>query len=377
MTGLYIHFPFCQSKCNYCDFYSIPLAKYSHLMKDYETALPKELVWESKKDWGKITSIYLGGGTPSLMTPSALSRLLDTTYAHFFISPDCEITMEANPGTVTLSQLKSYRNAGVNRLSIGVQSLKNHELITLGRIHSRDDVIKAVDNLRDAGFSNIGIDLIYGIPGQNTEEWLQTLEEAIALEPEHLSCYLLQLDDHVPLAKQVVQGELALLDEDTESEMYYSALKTLKDRGYQHYELSNWSLDGFHCRHNLNYWTGGAYLGIGAGAVSYKDGIRYVNQPNVEEYAVRIASGEKPVQEEMERMNPRDRAAEAMILGLRLIKGINIPEYGKLYEIDPFTVFDTAIEWGVREGLLKNEPPYLSLTPKAYFLSNLVFEKFI
>lgn len=376
--GIYIHFPFCLRKCSYCDFYSIPYQ--ADLAEEYCSALCCEIERVAdRQEWGTAISVYLGGGTPSLMSPAQIQRLFAHIHRFFTVAADCEITIEANPDTVSLDRLKAGCEAGINRISLGVQSFNESELELLGRIHSRDAVCRSVENVVKAGITNYGLDLIYGIPGQGLPEWLHNLEEAIKLVPAHLSCYLLQMEEMVPLALRLQKGEVAALPEEEESDMYYAAVNRLKHAGYQHYEISNFCRPGAACRHNLNYWEAGDYLGIGAGAVSFKGGVRYWNLPQIRQYTRNLLSkGSEPPREVLESLISREQlGCDAMIMGLRMIRGINVDEFEKRFGLQPQTAFADALQKSREERLLEYHHPWLRLTPQGYFLSNRVFVRIL
>lgn len=373
--GVYVHFPFCRHKCGYCDFYSLTYNR--DLAYHYSEALITELNLINSEEWTNIGTIFLGGGTPSLMDPSWVTRLLAEVSSRFSLDQDCEITMEMNPGTINLPRLKLFSASGVNRASVGVQSLNQRELELLGRIHRRDEVGQAVEWLCTVGLTNFSLDLIYGIPGQSMAGWEATINEALALKPSHISCYLLQLEPEVPLAVQVERGDITMSGEDLEADMYYRAVDLLTTAGFEHYELSNFARPGFRCRHNVNYWKAGSYLGLGAGAVSCSGGRRWQNLPDVADYIQRLTRSAKPAAELLERMNPDEIAVDAIILGLRMIEGIDTEDYRQRFGINPLEHFAVAILSGVEAGLLEYSPPFLKLTRRGYFLSNRVFREFM
>lgn len=309
MAGLYIHIPFCIKKCRYCAFHSIPYS--SQLIKQYIQAFRKEA--ERRKQNWRITfdTIYLGGGTPSVLKTSELLEILDIVHNNFDLSP-VEFTIEVNPGTVDRNSLLAYKKAGINRISIGVQSLKDKELAFLGRIHTKEDAIRCVEGAKYAGYENISIDLIYGIPLQDKDSWLTTLKEITKLAPAHISAYSLSYEPDTPL-----YGETQM-EEEKEEILYYDMLDYLESKGYIQYEVSSFSIPGYHSRHNLNYWNGGIYLGLGASAHSYDGRFRSKN-PYLNEYI----EGKLPQREEID----REKALEEYImLGLRKREGISIEE---------------------------------------------------
>lgn len=377
MPGLYIHVPFCLRKCAYCDFYSIPVSP--TLADTYAEALLAEVrkIPPESCQPEIIETIYFGGGTPSLLKTGQVGRILEEAAEYFSLSGDCEITLEANPGTVNFENLKGFRAAGINRLSLGAQSLSDQELTLLGRLHQRRDILEAVTSIRRAGFDNFGLDMIFGIPGQNRESWESSLKEAVSLSPSHLSCYLLQMDENVPLARLIAEGSLKGLSEDEEAELYEVTIETLAENGFHHYEIANFALPGRECRHNLNYWRQGEYLGLGPGAVSFIDGRRYRNIPDVRAYIENLSSGISPPREELETMGERELAAEALMLGLRMTAGVDVEKFEERFGVSVFERFCEAIRKGLEDGLLEYQKPILKLARKGLFLSNSIFREMI
>ncbi|MGE5417161.1 MAG: radical SAM family heme chaperone HemW [Acidobacteriota bacterium] len=394
MAGLYIHVPFCLRKCAYCDFYSIPYQ--GELIEAFGDSLQKEIRLYANDGWDSFSTIYFGGGTPSLLSPSTINQILSEIHGAFSITEHCEISMEANPGTIDLTNLKGFRSAGINRISLGVQSLNDEELALLGRIHRRGEVFEAVDALKSAGFDNFGLDLIYGLPDQELHSWLDSLQQAIALAPQHISCYLLQLDDDVPLAHSISTGQLQEPADELAAEMYYTTIDTLSQYGFDHYEISNFARSGFECQHNIGYWQVKPYLGLGPGAVTLVSGdgsltrasnTRYINYSDVGSYVQHLCNDQLPLREELEHMQIQDLAIEAMIMGLRLTQGIDIPAFIERFDLNPLDQYKTVIDWGIAEGLLEvlplqsqseNRPPtHLRLTRKGYFLSNEIFSRLL
>ena len=269
--GLYVHIPFCTAKCRYCDFNSY--AGQEHLIPGYTQALLREAdIWSAACAGWRADTLFFGGGTPSLMPLAEMERLLDGLRHHFQVAADAEITLEANPGTVDEAYLSRLWEMGVNRLSLGVQSFRDDELTFLGRIHSARGAREAYRAARSAGFENVGLDLIFGLPGQTVDRWLESLEEAIDLGPEHLSLYALTVEDGTPLGDDVALGRTPATDPDLQAELYSRAAERLEPAGYDHYEISNWARPGYQCRHNLTYWRNGFWLGLGAGAHSHLPG---------------------------------------------------------------------------------------------------------
>jgi len=375
MAGLYVHFPFCRAKCRYCDFYSLPFS--AARVDDYLLALLTEVESKRGQEWESFDSIYLGGGTPSLMDPGGLATLLSTLRRCFQIQPDAEITLEANPGTINRDKLSGFLAAGVNRVSLGAQSFQDRELALLGRIHRAAEVKDAVALLRDLHCANFNLDLIFGIPGQSLQTWQETLEQALELEPQHISCYLLQLDPETPLAVAIARKEIIEPDEDTESDMYYAAIDRLTAAGLEHYEISNFARPGFACRHNLNYWRSGQYLGLGPGSVTCKDRRRCRNLADLDGYIGQLSAGCDPPAQVDDILDPRQWAAERLILGLRMTGGIDLEEVAAILDTPDGANFAPGLEWGRKEGLLEVVPPRIRLSRSGYFLSNLVLRELV
>lgn len=374
-NSLYFHFPFCLRKCGYCDFYSLPFRQ--ELAWPYVEAMCREVSLYAGSVKGRCDTVYLGGGTPSLMSPEQVRALLEAVEKHIGIEEGAEITLEANPGTIDLPKVKGFKESGVNRISLGAQSFSDRELKILGRIHGVAEIIESIGFIRKGGITNLNLDLIFGIPGQKLSDWKRNLKKLSDLKPEHASLYLLQLEEEVPLAFKLRNKELVSCSEDEEACMYYTAVEELTDDGYQHYEISNFARAGLACRHNMNYWLGNDYIGIGAGAVSFRCGVRYRNLPDVTSYLQRLAAGEPPLREVMERLSEDERAAEAMILGLRLIAGVDMQVFAARHRVDPRTRWKREIEWAVDKGLIIRDKDTLKLTKKGLFLSNEVFALFV
>ena len=319
-AGLYIHVPFCQGKCPYCDFAS---GTDLSLIPDWLAALDREM--EIYRDFApRFDTIYLGGGTPSLLTPVQLKGLLDRLQKHFSCAPDTEITLEANPDDLSLLVLNQYREGGINRLSLGVQSFDDRELVFLGRRHDASQALGALNCIREAGFDNLGIDLMYGLPGQSLSGWQKTLETALGFQPEHLSCYQLTLEEGTPLAQRQTEGLFQPLPEETERTFFLFTSRFLADRGYLHYEISNFARGPAHkSRHNCKYWNHTNYLGLGPAAHSYRDGQRWWNHDSLEEYCQALDAGQASLAG-WEDLTTEEKRWEALYLGLRTSEGIDL-----------------------------------------------------
>lgn len=361
---LYIHIPFCVRKCIYCDFLSVPYNE--ELAFRYMTSVLTEL--DLRKDVAdELTTVYIGGGTPTTVPVLALIRLLRRIRESFRIAADAEITIEANPGTIDKEKVRALADAGVNRFSIGVQSFHDHELKLLGRIHSFEDVLKATSAIRHSGVGNLSIDLIYGIPGQTPDDWSHTIAMATELSPEHISAYELTPEKSTPLHGLIEQKRLAKPDEETILEMYYQTIDSLAGAGYRHYEISNFAKPGLECRHNLNYWNRGRYIGVGAGAHSFIGDRRIRNTGDIHRYIEMACSGKPAVEESIE-ISSDDAIKEFLFLGLRKMEGLNIKESIEDLGIDIVAASKGLIE----EDLLMSDGEYVRLTRKGIVVSNVV-----
>jgi oxygen-independent coproporphyrinogen III oxidase len=319
--GVYVHIPYCISRCPYCDFNTY--VGIEDTAAEYVDALLREAEgWASRAGDREAGSVFIGGGTPSLLDPSLARRLLDGIRASFRVASWAEITMEANPETVDVDRLRAFRDAGVDRVSFGAQSFAPHVLVTLGRAHGAERTKEAVAQARAAGFDNLNLDLIYGTPGETPDDWRRSLDEAIALEPEHLSAYSLTIEEGTAFGAAVASGTMPAPDEDDQASKYETALDVLADAGYEHYEVSNWARPGRASRHNLIYWTQGSYAGLGAGAHGYLDGVRSWNEKLPRTYIDRASD---PVAGS-ERLEPAASADEWLVLRLRLVAGIDLAE---------------------------------------------------
>lgn len=364
-AGIYIHVPFCLKKCSYCDFYSLPLQEQDRLDK-YTRSLLREIEQQADK-WEnqRFSTIYMGGGTPSLLQPEQIHRILKSLFQNLSLLPQVEISMEANPATLDGMRLQELKSAGINRISLGVQSFRDEELRILGRIHTAREARQATEDIIAAGFDNFNLDLIYGIPGQNLDDWQYNLQMAVNCQPKHISAYLLQLDPSVPLAKQISAGKYTDLTEDMQVDMYDAALDYLVGEGFHHYEISNFAWPGYECKHNLIYWQAGQYLGLGPGAVSFRDGRRWRNREIVAETATGMVETEI-----LETMNDHDRFIDAVILGLRMTEGISRQHFIERFGIDFAREYHSIIERFRRDGLLIVDQDRIYLSRRGYFLSN-------
>ncbi len=357
-AGLYIHIPFCLSKCAYCSFYSI---KSTNLIPDYLGALRKEIKFYSK-DFHSFDTIYLGGGTPSLLSPEQLTSIFSVIHETYKIAANAEITLEANPGDISPEYLKALRNLGINRLNIGIQSFDDKLLQFLGRRHSAREGIEAIDAARQAGFDNLGIDLIYGVQGKGIKSWKNTLLKAVSFSPEHISCYQLSLDKKTPLYKTYSQEGWQLPAEETGLIFFSTTAEELENAGYIHYEVSNFArTDHLKSSHNLKYWRHVPYLGIGPGAHSFLDKKRWWNKSSVRNYLAELAQNKMPV-EDSEILTGEQLQLEALFLGLRTKEGIEIKLYQQKHGTDLLVEKKAIIEKLLEDKLVRIDDGFLSPT---------------
>lgn len=371
-TELYIHIPFCAKKCDYCDFLSWPAA--DTVQKAYVEALLAEIrgISQEESNGREIVSVFIGGGTPSLIEASDVERILETLRKLFSFSPDTEITIEANPGTLTREKLDLYRKAGINRLSIGLQSAENRELETLGRIHTWQDFLESYQEAREAGFANINVDLMFAVPGQTYENWIRNLRTAAALKPEHISAYSLIIEPGTPFAER----KLNLPDEDTEYRMYEDTASVLEEYGFRQYEISNYARNGYRCRHNIGYWNRTEYFGIGLGASSFVGEKRFRNTEKMEEY-LQYSGCPGRIRRDIVRLTLKEREEEFMYLGLRMTEGIREEEFKRQFGTDLKTVYGEVLEKYRHMGFLEKNGDFWRLTRKGIHVSNWILADFL
>ena len=351
MSGLYFHIPFCLAKCHYCDFFSRPVqpGQVDDYLRQLLQAMEQTRFWE---DCGPFATVFFGGGTPSLLPPAAVETLLQKARELFGISTGAEISLEANPGTVTQESLDGFRRAGINRLSFGVQSLSSAALQRLGRPHTPDQARLCVRQARSAGFDNVAVDLMFGLPGQSLNDLQGDLQALLDLNTQHISCYGLTVEEGTPLFDQRQSGVLPdLPNDDLAAEMYLAVHDTLQLAGFEHYEISNYARPGFTCRHNIGYWRRKPCLGVGAGAHSFVDrgwGERWAVAPDLQQFTSRLVSGEEPA-ECLERFDRKGAMAETLYLGLRTADGVNDLEFRDRFGCGVAEAFPEAVQcWGER-----------------------------
>jgi oxygen-independent coproporphyrinogen-3 oxidase len=377
-AGIYIHIPFCRSRCSYCDFATG--AYDGALAARYVSAVVAEIdaFRETHAPDTEIETIYLGGGTPSLLTPAQLAQLLEAVQRSFSIAEEREVTMEMNPGTITLATLTDFRRLGINRASFGAQTFDDRELRRLGRQHSAADVRQTITDLRLAGYDNISFDLIAGLPAQTLAAWSRNLDEALALRPEHLSLYLLEVHEGTPLAEQIRRGAEPRPDDDLAALMYELMIEKALVAGYEHYEISNLCLQGYESRHNTKYWTGAPVYGFGCSAHSYDGGRRrWANERDAARYTALVEAGSTPIVETTE-LDEREAQSEAVFLGLRLLqRGISLNEYRARFGTDLRDRYANDLARLHDAGLISLEDDLMRLTPHGALLSNEVFTAFM
>lgn len=371
---LYFHIPFCVRKCNYCDFLSAPADK--NTQKSYMEALKKEVIERSREySHYQMISIFFGGGTPSVVETEWIEELLEEIKKNYHLTKDAEITIEVNPGTVTFPQLLRYYQAGINRLSIGLQSVLDKELYRLGRIYTFSDFLETYAWARQAGFKNINLDIISALPKQSREDYLVTLETILKLKPlpEHISAYSLIIEEGTPFAEAEKRGELELPDEDSERWMYKKTRDILEQYGYCRYEISNYARRGYQCRHNCGYWKRVSYAGFGIGAASFIENTRFSNGRDIKKYI------ENPigVRENIQVLTTKEQMEEFMFLGLRMTEGINKETFQQLFCMPIEGVYGDVILKNQQDGLLEEKGNQILLTSRGLDLANYVFAQFL
>ena len=368
--GLYIHIPFCRSKCQYCDFYSLGGSRDRKLVDDYMQALAVHFKETGARATDYVVdTVYFGGGTPSFFGADNLRRIFAEALHRFRVDKDAEITFEANPDSVNPTLLRKLRAEGFNRISLGVQNDHDDMLRKLGRPHNYEQARTAVRNARDAGFDNLSLDLMYGLPSQSVSQWEETLAHVLELKPDHMSCYGLKVEENTPLYSYAEQANLP--GDDEQAEMYLKTVELLEQAGFRQYEISNFAKPDFESRHNLKYWLGEEYIGFGPSASSDFAGKRYTNNPDIENYIRGVLRQDVPILSECETIPARERAGEYLMLRLRTTHGIEAEEYEKQY-LMPFAPLQRVIDKLVEQGLFRQDGPRWVLTPRGFLLSNQV-----
>lgn len=375
-AGIYLHIPFCSTRCHYCNFATGGYE--AETAERYVRALEMEIERSAglRPEMRTVETIYLGGGTPTTLGIDQLGSLLDQCRRHFEVGPGTEITVEANPGSVSKDYLTGLRDIGINRLSFGVQSFDDSELKMIGRSHSSDEARQAMSLARAAGFDNVSLDLIAGLPEQKIETWQRNISEIFALAPDHISVYLLELYRDAPLQHRIERGELQAIDDETTVGMYYDLVDAAAQQGFDQYEISNWARPGFESRHNLKYWTGAPYWAFGVSAAGYDFQSRWSNTRNINHYLERIERGESPI-DEVTTLTDDDRQSESIFLQLRLREGVDLSGHKSRFGVDIMKRYEPELERLFDAGLIEIEDSCLRITRAGKVLANEVFAAFI
>lgn len=392
--GIYIHVPFCRSKCYYCDFNSY--SGRDHLAGSYFSALFTEMANRADSIRNRpVSTVFIGGGTPTLVEPHYIAGMLEVCSRHFNLKADAEISLESNPGTLTFDNLKMYRTSGVNRLSIGLQAWQDRHLESLGRIHRRQQFVDNLEAAYKAGFQNINADLIFGLPGQTLEDWVDTLEAVTSFhsgtDPDtslvsgsgtglaHLSCYSLKIEEGTVFGDRYHKGTLVAADDELDRSMYKYTIETLAKKGYRQYEISNFAKPGYQCRHNLIYWKAREYAGFGAGAHSYLNHTRFSNKSDIQDYIDAVGNFQTELREDVQRIDHKEAMSEFMILGLRLTDGISSEEFEARFGESLERIYGDQLRKLSKEGLIytNTSARRYHLTALGLDLANKVFVEFI
>lgn len=375
MRGIYIHIPFCKQKCYYCDFVSF--ANCENLIEKYISALKKEIKNTLKKE-DKIDTIYIGGGTPSIIDSKYIKEILEEIYGIVGLDKTKEITIEINPGTLTKEKIIDYKTAGINRVSIGLQTTNDKLLKTIGRIHNFNQFKEAYKLIKNAGFENINVDLMLALPNQTIKDLMESLNEVITLNPTHISVYSLILEEGTKLNDLVDKGQIELPSEDIERQMYWQTKKILEENGYIHYEISNFCKKGYNSKHNSNCWKQHEYYGFGIASHSFINNMRYSNVEDLEQYIRCIENGEyNKIRRVHEIETKQAKMKEYMMLSLRTLEGIQIKEYKRIFQENPLYLYRKEIEKLVEKDLLEVDGDNIKLTDKGLDFANEVWEEFV
>jgi len=377
MLGLYLHIPFCSSICNYCNFNR---GLFDAALKERYV---RALEWEIRRagDGSDADTVFFGGGTPSLLEPQEIGRLIDACRNGFDLADGAEITLETNPETSTPERMEQFRAAGVNRMSFGVQSFRDEELRRLGRLHSADRAREAVSEARGAGFDNVSLDLMMWLPQQGRDDWRTSVEGLIEVDPEHASLYLLELYPNAPLKEDMARAGWSQAPDEDAAEMYLWSLDRLDRAGYHQYEISNVARPGRQSRHNLKYWQDGEWLGFGCGAHSTRGGVRWKNVSSTAEYISRLGEAPSPAPvgmlTERREMGPQERLEDALFTGLRLTEGVDLAAFGRRYGVDVWAVYGSALQRFVDEHLVLRDGARLRLTRQGMLIANEILQVFV
>ena len=376
---LYVHIPFCEKKCLYCDFLSFSAEDDLH--KAYVDKLIEEIRVQAKNysDY-QISSIFIGGGTPSVIKAVYISNIMSAIYEAFIVESLAEVSIECNPGTVDIDKLLVYKQSGINRISVGLQSSIDKELQHLGRVHTYADFLYSYEKIRESGYKNVNIDLMSALPWQTLDSWKSTLKKVVMLKPEHISAYSLIIEEGTEFSKIYgsPEGRKFLPTEEVERDMYHSTIDILKNYGYERYEISNYAKPGYESKHNIGYWTGEEYLGFGIGASSYVYGRRFHVEKDIKKYLdINMKRDIMPLYQNIHELSTKEKMEEFMFLGLRLTKGVLVTDFYDRFGMELIDVFEKPIQKNISFGLLKYENLYLRLTDKGLDLSNRVMGDFL
>ncbi|NLJ80344.1 MAG: radical SAM family heme chaperone HemW [Firmicutes bacterium] len=377
--GVYVHIPFCVQKCYYCDFYSLVVrnqTEFQLVASNYLSSLRRESVfYRPKLKENVFQTLYFGGGTPTLLPAADLSELVSFLIENLPFEKEIEVTVEANP-LLDLADVEILASAGVNRISLGAQAFQDHLLRALGRTHRAGDVFRAAEAIRAAGITNLNLDLIFGLPRQSLKEWEETLQKAVALRPTHISCYGLILEEGTPFFHWHNLGLLKFPSDDFQARMYTMARQSLKEAGYEHYEISNFCLPGYRAKHNLLYWANRSFLGLGAGASGYLNRVRYTNLADLNKYWQSWLQG-KPIFSQREKVSLNQEMDETMMMGMRLLDGVAEEEFKGRYGVSYWEVYPAEIENLSQRGLLEYKDGFLRVTERGLYLENMVSAAFL
>ena len=374
-SGIYIHIPFCRSKCRYCHFISIPF--HEDAADRYAKCILREIQsFSSSTATEEVNSLYFGGGTPSLVAAEHIADMLQECKRHFRISPNCEISLEANPDAVRAEKMALLRKAGVNRISLGAQSFVNGELASIGRLHSSEAIARSLNQLRENGFENLNLDLLLGIPGQTRESWRRCLQKTVALSVPHISVYMLDLDEPCVLSAMVADGLVQTPEEDLISDLYLETIDFLSGCGYGQYEISNFCKPGYCCRHNLKYWKREPVYGLGLGSHSFDRHARYSNSGDIDDYFRSIETGLSPVRLRHP-IGPLEAMQETLFLGLRLTAGVDWSRLKSIYGGETLGRYQDSLREFSARGWIEWKDSMVRLTPSGMLLSNEIFQLFV
>ena len=376
---LYTHIPFCARKCLYCDFLSQTASEM--VCHGYVEQLLEEIKRQSEyyREYNVVT-VFIGGGTPSILKAEDIQAVMNTVNGNFRLERNAEVTIEANPGTVNQEKLEAYLDCGINRISLGLQSADDEELKTLGRIHTFDDFLKTYQRVRVAGFKNVNVDLMSALPGQTLNSWKATLRKVTMMKPEHISAYSLMIEEGTPFYDRYHDHPELLPSEDEEREIYYAAKAFLREQGYERYEISNYARPGYECRHNIGYWTGVEYLGLGLGASSYIQNFRFSNTADLDAYRKINMNGDDAdwhLHQNITELSEQDLMEEFMILGLRMSRGVSGSEFLARFGLNMWNVYGKVLRKLQENRLIEVESPYVRLTDFGVDISNYVLSEFM